>query len=116
MKKTLIFAALAALVFACGSSQDDSRSSDASQNAQAVAAAEGPDGEELYKTYCVTCHGLYGDMGASGAYNLKESELSLEERIAVVTKGRKAMTAFESLLDKDEIKAVSKYTMKLSEE
>jgi mono/diheme cytochrome c family protein len=54
-------------------------------------------------------------MGASGAYNLQESELTLEERINVITNGRKAMTAFEALLDEKEIKAVAKYTMKLGQ-
>ena len=118
MKKGLIFFAIAAVVFACGNSGSGSSSTASSggNDTRAVAAADKPDGEAIYKTYCVTCHGLYGDMGASGAYNLQESELSLEERIAVITNGRKAMTAFESLLDEKEIKAVAKYTMKLSEE
>ena len=121
MKQIFFFAIIAALVWACGNSSgtDTASGSNAGQDgneAETVAVAEKADGEALYKTYCVTCHGLYGDMGASGAYNLQESKLSLEERIAVITNGRKAMTAFESLLDKKEIKAVAKYTMKLSEE
>lgn len=117
MKQILFFTAIAALVWACAnSSSTDTATESTGAKAETVAAAEAADGESLYKTYCVTCHGLYGDMGASGAYNLQESKLSLEERIAVITNGRKAMTAFESLLDKKEIKAVAKYTMKLSEE
>lgn len=116
MKQILIFTAIAALVWACGSSNSNTETNSSSASAEAVAVADKPDGEKIYKTYCVTCHGLYGDMGASGAFNLQESELTLEERIHVVTNGRNAMAAFESLLDKKEIKAVSKYTMKLSEE
>ena len=72
-----------------------------------------PDGEKIYKTYCVTCHGLYGDMGASGAANLAKSKLPLEERIKVVTNGRNTMTGFKSLLTPDKIKAVAKYTLEL---
>ena len=72
-----------------------------------------PDGEKIYKTYCVTCHGLYGDMGASGAANLTKSKLPLEERIKVVTNGRNTMTGFKSLLTPDKIKAVAKYTLEL---
>ena len=117
MKKALIFFAIAGLVWACGNSSNASTDSSASSsNAATVSAVDKPDGEKIYKTYCVTCHGLYGDMGASGAANLTESKLKVEERINVITNGRGAMTAFESLLDKKEIKAVAKYTLKLSEE
>jgi mono/diheme cytochrome c family protein len=117
MKKALIFFAIAGFVWACGNSSTASTdSSTTSPNAETVAAVDKPDGEKIYKTYCVTCHGLYGDMGASGAANLTESKLSVDERITVITNGRGAMTAFESLLDKKEIKAVAKFTMTLAEE
>lgn len=114
MRKGLVFIAIATIIYACGGSSE-SASNGTQANAQAVAAVAKPDGEKIYKQYCVTCHGLYGDMGASGAYNLQESALTLKERIAVITNGRKAMTAFEALLEEDEIKAVAKYTMKLGQ-
>ena len=114
MRIGLVFLAIAGLIYACGGSSD-SANSNANANAKTVAAEVKPDGEKIYKQYCVTCHGLYGDMGASGAYNLQESELTLEERINVITNGRKAMTAFQALLEEKEIKAVAKYTMKLGE-
>ncbi|MEM1220214.1 MAG: cytochrome c [Bacteroidota bacterium] len=83
-------------------------------SASAGAEVAKPDGEKIYKTYCVTCHGLYGNMGASGAFDLTTSELSIDERVLVITNGRKLMTPFKSLLDEKEIRAVAKYTMKLS--
>jgi mono/diheme cytochrome c family protein len=52
-------------------------------------------------------------MGASGAANLAESKLSLDERIQVITNGRNTMAAFKSLLNEDKIKAVAKYTQEL---
>ncbi len=70
----------------------------------------------MYNQYCITWHGLDGNMGASGAYNLQESELSLEERVLVITKGRNAMNAFESLLSPEEIEAVAKYTFTLADQ
>ncbi|HHM21128.1 MAG TPA: cytochrome c [Bacteroidetes bacterium] len=73
------------------------------------------DGEKIYKTYCVTCHGIQGDMGASGAFNLTTSTLSLEERIEVITKGRNLMTPFEGLLSEEKIKAVAEYIETLRE-
>ena len=81
-----------------------------------VAAAEDkPDGSKIYKQYCVTCHGLYGDMGASGAFNLTTSTLSKEERIQVITKGRNLMTPFEGLLSEEKIEAVAEYIETLRE-
>jgi mono/diheme cytochrome c family protein len=103
MKYWLTSLSIFAFVLACGG---------AASEPQSTAEAK-PDGEKIYKIYCVACHGLYGDMGASGAYNLQDSKLSLEEATQVILKGRNAMTAFESLLKEDEIKAVAKYVMKL---
>jgi len=74
------------------------------------------DGKKIYKQYCVTCHGVYGDMGASGAANLATSKLKLNERVAVITNGRKTMASFKALLDKAKIKAVAEYTMTLKAE
>lgn len=68
------------------------------------------DGAKVYKQYCVTCHGIKGDMGASGAFNLVESKLSLEEKINIITNGRNTMTAFEPILTEAKIKAVAEYT------
>ncbi|RMF00653.1 MAG: cytochrome c [Bacteroidetes bacterium] len=111
MKQLLTFCTLVVIIWACGNSSGDS-----TQTPPADASAKAsPDGKKIYKQYCVTCHGLYGDMGASGAYNLTESKLTLEERIHVITKGRGAMTPFENLLDEDEIKAVAKYTLELKQ-
>ncbi|AEE50170.1 c-type cytochrome [Haliscomenobacter hydrossis] len=72
------------------------------------------DGEKIFKQYCVTCHGLRGDMGVSGAANLIESKLKVEERIKVITNGRNNMASFKALLNKDKIKAVAQYTMSLT--
>jgi len=111
MKKVLVFLFISATILACGGGGDDSTSSSSTtNNSRAVAKV---DGEKVYKQYCVTCHGLYGDMGASGAYNLTESELSVEERIAVITNGRKTMTSFKALLSEEKIKAVAEYTLTL---
>lgn len=116
MKKVIAFLFISSIIIACSGGGDDtsSTSSDSSNSvSEPVAAA---DGEKIYKQYCVTCHGLYGDMGASGAANLTESTLSAEERIAVVTNGRNTMTGFKALLNEEKIKAVAEYTMTLNED
>lgn len=119
MKKVLFFAALIGFAVACGGSEDttDSSSSEAAETtASAEPAAPAPDGEKIYKQNCIACHGLYGDMGASGAFNLTTSELTLEERINVITNGRNTMAAWGSLLKEDQIKAVAEYTMTLKKD
>jgi len=116
MKKLLAFLCIASMIIACGDGGDDTTdttSNSASSRSEPVAAV---DGEKIYKQYCVTCHGLYGDMGASGAANLTESTLSVEERIPVITNGRNTMTGFKALLNEEKIKAVAEYTMTLSED
>lgn len=110
MKYTLVFLLIASFIVACGGSDAPEQTS--STQAAATSAPQA-DGKKIYKQYCVTCHGLYGDMGASGAFNLTTSELPLAERIVVITKGRAAMTPFENLLDADEIAAVAAYTLEL---
>lgn len=105
----------AGALMACGGdepaeSEPDFRSS----SSETVAAADsGPDGERIFKTRCVTCHGSKGNMGANGAANLQHSELAVMERVQVITHGRKTMNAFKNILEPAEIKAVAEYTLTL---
>lgn len=110
MKKVFVILCLAGLIIACGSDPGKEEG-----QATSTAAAEQPaiDGQKIYKQYCVTCHGLYGDMGASGAFNLQTSTLPVEERVKVITNGRNAMTGFKTLLSEDKIQAVAEYTLTL---
>jgi mono/diheme cytochrome c family protein len=101
---------IVALVWACGG--NGTTSGDAASS-PATAAADAPDGKAIYKQRCVVCHGLYGDMGASGAHDLTASILSQEERITVITKGRGVMMPFEPILKPEEIAAVAAYSMEL---
>lgn len=103
MKLWLVFLSLVALAVACGHSPAG----------EEAGKAKKPDGEKIYKTYCITCHGLYGNMGGGGAFNLQVSKLNEEERILVITNGRNAMTPFKTLLSAEEIEAVAKYTLQL---
>ena len=72
------------------------------------------DDKALFKSYCVTCHGVSGDLKTNGAIDLKTSSLSLEERMLVISKGRNIIPAFESTLSHDEIKKLAEYTFTLS--
>lgn len=94
-----------AFLFSCGSEPEQS-------DEEEVAAEAAHPGEKVYKKYCITCHGIDGSMGSNGAFNLRETKLSVEEKIAVITKGRNTMTAFEKVLKPEEISAVAEYTEK----
>jgi mono/diheme cytochrome c family protein len=107
MKKLFVPAIFAAFAFACSQSADKPASEPAADAAPKV------DGEKIYKMYCVTCHGMDGSMGASGAFNLQTSTLPVEERINVIANGRNAMTPFKDLLSEEKIKAVAEYTLTL---
>ena len=50
----------------------------------------------------------------NGAKDFKYSELTYEERVAIITNGRNLMTPFKEILNEEEIKAVAAYTIKLS--
>ena len=100
-----------AFLLACGGESDGNPNF---ANANSTSASSGPNGERIYKTRCVTCHGSKGDMGANGAANLMYSKLGVAERVQVITHGRKVMNPFKNILDPDEIQAVADYTMTLS--
>lgn len=67
-------------------------------------------GEEIYMTWCKSCHGKKGSLGLGGAAKLTKSKMPLEERIEVITNGKGKMTPFGELLSKKEVKAVAKFT------
>lgn len=104
----------AATVFfstACGSAEEQINRHAAA--AQTPAAPATPDGKAIFRQYCVTCHGADGKLGLNGAKDLTASILTLEERINVITYGRKVMTPFNEVLTPEEIRAVAEYTQQL---
>lgn len=115
MKKFIIALGLAAFIIACGGESGTEGNTSSTTASTTKEAKPAPDGKKIYKQYCVTCHGLYGDMGASGAFNLTTSELSVDERVNVITNGRNTMTPFKSLLSPEKIQAVAKYTLELKQ-
>ncbi|MFZ4634328.1 MAG: c-type cytochrome [Saprospiraceae bacterium] len=71
------------------------------------------DGQAIFRQKCITCHGADGQLGLNGAKNITQSQLNLDERIALVTNGKGLMTPFGGLLSATEIKAVAAYTLEL---
>lgn len=100
---------------ACGSAEEQvNRRAAAAQSATADHAAATPDGMAIFRQYCVVCHGADGKLALNGAKDLSASILTLEERINIITNGKKLMTPFNEILTPEEIKAVAEYTQKLA--
>lgn len=75
---------------------------------------EVPKGQALFVNNCASCHGMDGRLGLSGASDLGVSQLSNEEVISVLKKGRNAMPSFEAILKTQaNIEAVAVYTLEL---
>ena len=80
---------------------------------QANRPALAPDGMAVFRKNCITCHGADGKLGLNGAKDLSASSISVEERMEIITNGKKLMTPFKAVLSVEEIKAVATYTMTL---
>lgn len=71
------------------------------------------DGSKIYKQYCKSCHGRKGGLGLQGATNLKNVNLTLDQRIISIREGKGKMVAFKNILSKEEIEAVARFTESL---
>ena len=68
-----------------------------------------PDGSAIFRKNCVNCHGNDGKLGLNGAKDLSQTQLSLEERVLVITNGRNLMTSWKGILAPEEIRAVAEF-------
>ena len=104
MRKWTIIITFSAFIFACGNTDTSGNDSTAADKDPLEL------GHKIYKQRCIACHGVAGDMGAAGAFNLTTSALSIEEKMLVITNGRNTMPIFEGVLSEKEIAAVAVYT------
>lgn len=102
MNKILLSAFCLLMILACAGKDKPTTSPDD------VAA-----GEQIYKKYCLICHGADGKLGINGAKDITVTTLTLEERVALINTGKNLMTPFEGILTPDQMKAVALYTMNL---
>lgn len=115
MRKLVLIFILGVAFWACSDSATQADKAATTGSQMAAADTKKIDGEKVYKKRCVVCHGINGDMGMSGAKDLTNSELPVEERVNIITNGKNVMTAFGEILDEDEIQAVAEYTLTLKE-
>lgn len=98
----MLLVSIIATFFACGKVK--SQSSDAES------------GKQIYKTYCVACHGANGKLKLNDAPDLTFSTMTLEERIENITKGGSMMPAFGEVISEEQINAVAVYLDELKEQ
>ena len=74
------------------------------QDAEKVDYQESPAeiAKNLYIIHCSRCHGVSGDLGASGSKNLKMSVLSKEEIQHIIKNGKDVMPAYNDILNSDQ--------------
>ena len=101
---------MVSFTIACGNK--DNKSNETSSSSTETVAL---DGAKIYKQNCALCHGPDGKLGANGSKDLTISDFDLNERIAMISKGKGVMTAFENILTLPEIKAVAEYSRTLSQ-
>ena len=95
--------------FACADKESKRKVDRASVTQSSIHA----EGEGVYKKYCILCHGADGKLGLNGAKDITVSQLTFEERVVLITKGKNTMTPFEGVLDEQQIKAAARYTMNM---
>jgi cytochrome c6 len=66
-------------------------------------------GKEIFEGNCARCHGTDGTKGKWGAKNLKLSNLSDSELLAIISNGKRIMPAWKHSLTKNEIELVKEY-------
>ncbi|HMT00087.1 MAG TPA: cytochrome c [Saprospiraceae bacterium] len=108
--KRFVYLILLPVFAACGGKKEDTSTAPPVSMVENKPAVEG---SKVFKISCAVCHGPDGKLGLNGSKDLSVSVLTLEERIALITKGKGAMPAQENILSAEEIKAAAEYSMTL---
>ncbi|HUR31467.1 MAG TPA: cytochrome c, partial [Saprospiraceae bacterium] len=85
--KLVISIIFGAMIIACAGK-------DNVKNEKAGAAV---DGAQIYKKYCVLCHGADGNLGVNGSKDIRASLLTRDERMELIRHGKNAMTPFSGV-------------------
>jgi uncharacterized membrane protein SirB2 len=67
------------------------------------------DGKEIFEAKCISCHGIDGKLGMSGAKDLSLSQLKPEEKINIINNGKNSMKGYKAVLTSEQITAVAAY-------
>ncbi len=70
-------------------------------------------GQALFESHCTNCHGEDGKLCSLGAKDLSLSNLTKEQRIAIITNGKNTMASFGNVLNQEEINTLADYVATL---
>lgn len=108
-KKSLALVSLLLIIYAYGISETKSPTFK-KKNVELLASSDrSVVGQDVYAKMCQSCHGTNGKAGMSGAKDLSISNLSNDEKIAIITQGKNAMISYEKSLNEEQIAAVADY-------
>jgi len=111
---SLALISLMALIYAYGISETKSismKKADTAVNTEGLEGAAA--GKVIFESKCQSCHGADGKLGLSGAKDLTQSALSPQEKIDIITNGKKTMAAYKDQLSQEQIAAVAEYVQTL---
>lgn len=93
-RRTLVLSSLVFSIVACSSNEP----TQVEQQQPATPAESVSVGQQVFESNCVTCHGVDGKLGLSGAKDLSKSTLTAEEMKTVIQNGRNGMPSFEGII------------------
>jgi mono/diheme cytochrome c family protein len=115
MKKVFLVipVALLTLCFAqsCGNNEPKYGKDSMGKDSSSVSASV--NGNVLYETKCMMCHGADGKQGTMGAADLSASKLDHSVVVSIITSGKNSMKGFSPDLNTEQIEAVAKYAESL---
>ena len=106
LNKNLAILSLMLLIYAYGVSETKS----AFFQKETIVATASVNGQEVYEAQCIQCHGADGKLMMSGSKDLSVSQLTIDQKISLITNGKNAMAAYKELLSTEQIVAVATYT------
>ncbi len=68
-------------------------------------------GKALYDTQCILCHGENGELKMSGAKDLIQSKMTIDQVVERIHKGKLTMPPYEGDFSEHEINAIAEYVM-----
>lgn len=104
-KQIIFFWVLTVLVTSsCDNKNSKQTYSDQSTDSAVSTLPENPadKGKELYIVNCSACHGVSGDAGIGGAFNLQATKLDSVGLSQVISNGKRNMPAFNDRLNEEE--------------
>ena len=109
-KKPLALLAMMCLVYAYGISETKSPTFKiVTGNIKFESVPQADLGKSIYESKCIICHGADGKLALSGAKDLTQSQLTLEQKTELIKNGKNAMMPYKDQLTDEQVKAVAEY-------